>query len=95
MHELDWEIIKADAKSWRKFIPLTQLIVFVMCGGGAIGRFAAENPADFYIDARVPVLPYSKQEILQVVMFLKIVAETNGLDAHNMRMPDFHAMGVF
>jgi len=38
-------------------IPSMQVAVYVMCGGGFLGRFAAEKPMDFYIDDRVGCLP--------------------------------------
>ena len=73
-----------------------QIAVFVMCGGGHLGRFAAEQPAHFYIDDRCGKLPYSKSAIYQAVEVLKVAAEVHGLDPRNMpKMPDFHNMGVF
>jgi len=73
-----------------------QVAVYVMCGGGRIGRFAAEQPADFYIDARVDKLPYSVKAIYQTVKVLAALAEKRGLDPQAMpKLPGFHASGVF
>lgn len=77
-------------------IPMMQVAVFVMCGGGHLGRFAAEQPEKFYIDDRVTRLPYPKREIYQAVETLKTIAIANGLDHNKMpEMPRFHNMGVF
>lgn len=73
-----------------------QTAAFVMCGGGMLGRMAAEQPADFYIDDRVGGLPYPKLTIEQTVSVLCVLADVLGLDAH--RLParrDFHACGIF
>jgi len=73
-----------------------QVAVYVMCGGGIMGQFAAEQPADFYIDSRCARLPYSRKEIEQAVAVLAVIAETQGLDPHRLqKMPRFHASGVF
>lgn len=77
-------------------IPHMQVAVYVMCGGGFLGRMAAEQPADFYIDSRCGKLPYKTREIEQAVQVLIIAAGAHGLDPHNMpEMPRFHNMGVF
>lgn len=77
-------------------IPTMQTAVFVMCGGGFLGKFAAEQPEKFYIDDRVAKLPYSKRAIYQAVETLKTIAKTNGLDTNKMpEMPRFHNMGIF
>jgi hypothetical protein len=77
-------------------IPGMQVAVFVMCGGGFLGRFAAEQPRDFYIDARTGKFPYSKTAILQAVEALATIAEVNGLDPRHLpSMPNFHNMGIF
>ena len=72
-----------------------QLVVYVMCGGGMLGRLAAEQPADFYIDSRYGRLPYKKAEILQAVQVLATIASARGLDPHNLpSLPGFHACGI-
>lgn len=77
-------------------IPPMQVTVYVMCGGGFLGRFAAEQPMDFYIDDRVGCLPYSREEIYQAVETLKTIAAANGIDPHRLpAMPSFHNMGIF
>jgi len=73
-----------------------QVAVYVMCGGGLLGHFAAEQPADFYIDDRVGRLPYPRKEIYQAVSVLKTLAEAHCLDPHKMpELPSFHACGIF
>jgi len=73
-----------------------QIAVYVMAGGGFLGRFAAEQPADFYIDDRCGRLPYGRKDIAQAVETLKTIAEAQGLDPHHLpAMPDFHGCGVF
>ena len=77
-------------------IPSMQVAVYVMCGGGFLGRFAAEQPMDFYIDDRVGCLPYSREEIYQAVETLKTIVIAKGMDPHRLlTMPSFHNMGIF
>jgi len=79
----------------REIGPL-QVAVFVMAGGGFLGRMAAEQPADFYIDDRCEDLRYEAEEIEQAVEVLRITAQAQGLDPHKMpAMPEFHACGIF
>lgn len=102
--KLDLDAIREHARVYHNdtgscyhadMIPFLQVQVFVMCGMGWIGKTAAEQPADFYIDSRVGRLPYGKGEIYQAVEVLKIIAEENGLDPHNMpRLPMWHTGGV-
>ena len=76
-------------------IPAMQIAIYVMCGGGFLGRFAAEQPADFYIDARVGRLPYTRREIEQAAKVLTVAAQAHGLDPHHLPpMPRFHNLGV-
>ena len=73
-----------------------QVAVYVMCGGGMLGRMAAEQPADFYIDSRCGRLPYGVKDIEQAVNVLAVIAEVQGLNPHHLpSMPHFHASGVF
>ena len=73
-----------------------QIAVYTMCGGGLIGRIAAEQPADFYIDMRVGRLPFKRKEIEQAVGVLVSLARHNGLEPHAMpAMPSFHRCGIF
>jgi hypothetical protein len=77
-------------------IPFMQVAVYVMCGGGFLGRFAAERPMDFYIDDRVGCLPYSREEIYQAIETLKTITAANGIDPHRLpALPGFHNMGIF
>lgn len=70
--------------------------VYVMCGGGMLGKFAAEQPADFYIDMRVGRLNYAARDIHQAVTVLHACAVAAGLNPHDMpAMPDFHSCWVF
>ena len=61
-----------------------QLTVYVMCGGGLIGRFAAEQPADFYIDDRAATV-YPSEVIHQAVNVLTLYAKVLGLDPHDLQ----------
>jgi len=80
----------------KETVAAMQVIVYVMCGGSLLGRFAAEQPKDFYIDDRCSRLPYPKRAIYQAVKALVQEAECVGIDPRNMpRIPDFHNCGVF
>ncbi len=95
MRRLNQERV-AESAWGMESIPAMQTAVYVMCGGGFLGRFAAEQPMDFYIDDRVGVLPYSREEIYQAVETLKTIAMANGVDPHRLpAMPAFHNMGIF
>jgi len=94
MRKLDMNMIRKSGRP-KSELPLMQACVYTMCGGGMLGRFAAENPADFYIDDRVGKLPYPKKEIYQAVAVLKTLAEVWGYDAHHLPDFTFHNMGVF
>ena len=100
MRTLDMEQVQqhfGEAKQWKAdSVRDMQIAVYVMCGGGMLGRLAAEQPADFYIDSRVWRLPYGKREIEQAVKILVIAAKAFGLDPHAMpAMPLFHNLGAF
>ena len=95
MKRLDQE--KVAESGWKAdSIPAMQTAIYVMCGGGMLGRFAAEQPTDFYIDDRVGKLPYPRKEIQQAVETLATIAKANGLNPGRLpEMPQFHNMGVF
>ena len=100
MHKLDMEAVTKNLEGthWTEpeRIGTLQAAVYVMVGGGMLGRFAAEQPADFYIDARVGRLPYGRREIRQAVAVLAAIAAKAGLDPHHLpQTPDFHNCGVF
>lgn len=96
MKKLDQEKVKENSGFGKESIPFHQVAVYVMCGGGFLGSFAAEQPADFYIDDRMGKLPYKKDEIYQAVRTLVTIAEKSGLDPHSMpRMNGFHNCGIF
>lgn len=68
-----------------------QLVVFVMCGGGYIGNFAACQPAEFYIDDRGARRPYPLKKISIAVKYLKKRAEQYRFDVYDMpKMSSFH-----
>ena len=100
MHELDLNEVSRCAHEqeydWAKSIGPLQNVVYTMVGGGMLGRFAAHQPAGFYIDDRVGRLPYSRKEIEQAVEVLVIQANALGLNPNDLPpMPDFHGCGVF
>ncbi len=96
MTKLDVQAIRENAPAWKDAIPAMQTAVWVMCGGGYLGDFAAQQPADFYIDSRVRKLPYKFVEVERAVKILAIIAEVNGLDARNLpKKPSVHNLGVF
>jgi hypothetical protein len=67
MLKLDLAEVAESDKAYRKDREMgtLQTVVYIMCGGGILGHFAAEQPADFYIDDRVGKLAYPKRQILQ------------------------------
>lgn len=76
-----------------------QLAVFMACGGGFLGRMAAEQPGDFYIDMRCSKLPYKARQIEQAVQVLCLYAEMAGFRTKgDTDLPkdyaDFHAAGL-
>jgi hypothetical protein len=88
--------VKDDIERYHAMVPLLQVMIFTMTGGGHLGSFAAEQPADFYIDDRVGHLPYASRKIYQAVEVLKIIAEETGLDPHRMpQLPWVHHCGAF
>ena len=95
MRRLDQERV-AESGWGARTIPAMQTAVYVMCGGGFLGRFAAEQPMDFYIDDRVGGLHDSREEIYQAVETLKTIAAANGIDPRRLpAVPSFHNMGIF
>lgn len=89
---------KISTSGWTiESIPAMQVAVFVMCGGGMVGRSAAESPEGFYIDDRVTVrMPYSQKKIYKAVKTLAAIATANGLNPRKLpQMPNFHNMEVF
>ena len=72
-----------------------QVAVYVMCGGGLLGKMASEQPADFYIDGRVGRLPYNRKAITQAVEVLRVHAEKEGFDPRNLAGVAFHNYGTF
>jgi len=96
MITLDQEKVKKSAGTCKHWIQTMQVVVYTMAGGGQLGALASEQPADFYIDARVGKLPYKRKEIYQAVKTLATIAEANGLDPCRLDpIPPFHNMGIF
>ncbi len=94
--KLNQKIIAETASVWDKSIPFHQVAVFVMCGGGWIGKFAAEQPGKFYIDDREMDFPFLKRHIYEAVETLVTLAKENGLDPNKMpEMIRFHSCGIF
>jgi hypothetical protein len=74
-----------------------QTAVYVMCGGGHLGSFAAGQPHNFYIDSRMGKLPYSKRAIMQTVAVLALYVKVLDLDKDKLpqNWMDAHNCGVF
>jgi hypothetical protein len=78
-----------------EIIGVHQVAIFVLCGGGHLGRWAAENPADFYLADRVGRLPYGLEDIRRAVATLTKIAQTQGLNPHDLPvMPLLHSFGI-
>ena len=91
----DGSILKIDAPVFGSEDELRalQAQVYTMCGGGLLGQFAAERPADFYIDVRVGRLPYPKHKIYRAVEVLRGMALSLGIDPRNL--PKCQAVGAW
>lgn len=109
-YKLDMEQVKEslkyrferDKKQYMAEIGQLRTALFTMCGGGLLGRFAACQPKDFYIDLRVGKLPYKKRTIMQAVKVLLAYLEVAGIDqgACSRSLPDkgfadFHNCGLW
>lgn len=91
----EWETGIPYTSHWKEAIPLMQVAVYVMCGGGFLGKLAAEQPGKFYLD-RAGKKPYPDKQIVGAVKVLAQIARDNGLDANHLpEMPVFHNLGVF
>ena len=96
MKKLDLDYIAQNGTATPETIRALQVAIYVACGGGLLGRLAAEQPADFYVDDRVGHLPYVKKEIMQAVSVLAALAGKVGFNPHNMpKMADFHNCGIW
>jgi hypothetical protein len=95
MEKVDYELIAKNG--WGpECVPRLQIAVYVMCGGGFLGRSAAEQPADFYLDDRVSRRPYKGAEILQAVKTLAAIAKASGMNPYHLpEMPNFHNCGIW
>lgn len=104
VRKLDFDVVRSSIKNRVSESPQhamrelqdLQISIYTMCGGGFLGKSAASQPKDFYIDLRVGKLPYSKKAILQAVKVLSIYAEELGLDPNRLDFHSgFHACGIF
>lgn len=98
MTKLDMQKVAENSWNWitPEKIGALQVGVYVMAGGGLLGRSAAQQPSEFYIDDRVGRLPYARKAIMQAVDVLAIIGQKAGLDPRNMpEMPDLHGCGIF
>ena len=94
MKKLDLTEVMMNANKYD--LQQQQVVVSVMCGGGMLGRFAAEQPADFVLsDKKAVGLPFEKKEIEQAVEVLAIIAKHYSFDPHNLPSVRFHNCGVF
>jgi hypothetical protein len=77
-------------------VPAAQVAIYVMAGGGLIGRLYAEQPQDAYTDARAGRRPYGGKDLERARLILCALAARAGLDSREMPpMPRFHNLGVF
>lgn len=89
-------VSRSQVKIDRNSIGAHQVRVFYMAGGGFLGRFAAEQPFQFYIDDRVGDLPYTRKAIYRAVKELTARAEQQGLDPSRLpEMPRFYHCGTY
>jgi hypothetical protein len=87
-----------DKEQFMDEIKQLRTAVFVMCGGSLLGRMAASQPKEFYIDMRVGRLPYKRRTIEQAVKVLLAYLEVAGIDPRTLQdkgYSDFHNCGVF
>lgn len=77
-------------------VAATRVAVYVMVGGGMLGKSAVDDPWTFYIDLRVGRLPYAKRDIMHAVRDLATLCEAAGLHRNNMPpMVNIPNLGVF
>lgn len=95
------ELAAAVPENWteeeaKKQVPLLQIAIYVMVGGGMIGRSYAEQPETAYIDMRVGRRPYGIRDIFKAQAVLIAMAKRAGFDPNDMpKMPRWHNLGVF
>lgn len=94
----------ADPEDFKVKIGWQQIAIYVMVGGGLIGRSFAEQPYGAYVDSRTSKRPYAMREIEQMQKLLVLMAEVAGCDPQAVGyrgkpslplMPNFHCAGVF
>jgi hypothetical protein len=97
MNELNQSQIDPATKETcaRELIGVHQIAVYVICGGGHLGRLAAENPAAFRMEDTVRRLPYSRDEVRRSVATLARIAQAHGFNPHDLPcMPLLHSFGI-
>jgi hypothetical protein len=77
-----------------EILPRAQIAIYVMVGGGFVGRSYAEQPRSAYCDVRIGKRPYKFKDIEKAQVTLIALAERAGLDADSLPpMPDFSNLG--
>lgn len=87
---------RCGVDEFRRIVGSTQVAIYIMTGGGWIGRTYAEQPASAYTDARVGRLNYPAWQIENCRLALVVMSEVAGMDPENLPpMPNLFSMGVF
>jgi hypothetical protein len=85
-------LTKREAK---KLLPLCQVALFVMVGGGIGGESYACSPIDAYCDARLGQRRYKHREIETARLHLVAIAQRAGLDPNDLPKMNLPNLGVF
>lgn len=95
---------RKDPEKFRQRIGAQQVALYVMVGGGMIGRSYTQQPEGAYVDSRVSKRPYAQRAIDQMQKMLVVMAQVAGYDPSGFNrdgkpnlpeMPNFHGAGVF
>lgn len=79
-----------------QLVPPAQVAIYVLTGGGLVGRSYAHNPKTAYMDIRLGKRPYSRKQIEAARQTLVALAEKARMDPDSLPdMPDFGNLGVF
>ncbi len=73
-----------DKKQALQQLPFMQVALYVMCGGGFVGRSFAEQPKSAYLDDRISKRPFKPNAIEAARLELVHVAEIAGLNPENL-----------
>jgi hypothetical protein len=81
----------------RQRVGASQVGLYVMVGGGMIGRSHAEQPQGAYVDGRASARPYRMSDIEVALEAFIIEVEEAGMDPNNVPMilPFGNMGGVF